>query len=40
MIADSPGVEEIDGKGGGADFALTEQNADQVLQMINQINRR
>lgn len=40
MLIDAPGVEDIDNKDGGADMVLTDDNADDVLAMINRINRR
>lgn len=39
MLIDAPGVEDIDPKTGTGDIVLTDDNADQVLAMINSINR-
>lgn len=40
MLIDAPGVEDIDPKtGAGSDIVLTDDNADQILAMINRINR-
>lgn len=39
MLIDAPGVEEIDPKNPGGDMVLTDDNADQILAMINRINR-
>lgn len=40
MLIDAPGVEDLDEKGkGGGDFVLTDDNAQEVLKLINQINR-
>lgn len=40
MLIDAPGVEDIDPKNDtGGDIVLTDDNADQVLAMINRINR-
>nr|DAY62858.1 MAG TPA: hypothetical protein [Caudoviricetes sp.] len=39
MLIDAPGVEDVDPKNKGCDIVLTDDNADQVLAMINRINR-
>ena len=41
MLIDAPGVEDIDPKndGSGGDIVLTDDNRDQIIEMINRINR-
>lgn len=39
MLIDAPGVEDTDSKTSGGDLVLTDDNADQILAMINRINR-
>lgn len=40
MLIDAPGVEDVDPKNGsGGDIVLTDDNADQIIEMINRINR-
>lgn len=39
MLIDAPGVEDVDPKNSGGNIVLTDDNADQVLAMINRINR-
>lgn len=40
MIIDAPGVEdEEDSTKGDTEIVLTDENADEVLRMINNINR-
>lgn len=40
MIIDAPGVEDTDPKDKEATIALTDDNADQIMNMINRINRQ
>jgi hypothetical protein len=39
MLIDAPDVEETDGQGQTEEVKLTSENADKVLEMINNINR-
>lgn len=39
MIIDAPSTEETDTKAGDTKITLTDENANQVLDMINRINR-
>ena len=40
MLIDAPGVEDIDEKSkGSGDIVLTDDNAGEILKMINRINR-
>lgn len=41
MLIDAPGVEETEGKGKGDDteIALTDDNAEQLMNLINSRNR-
>lgn len=41
MLIDAPGVEETERKGKGDDteIALTDDNADEVMNLINQLAR-
>ena len=39
MLIDAPGVEE-NAKEKGVDMALTEDNAEQVLELLNSFNRQ
>lgn len=39
MIIDAPGVEDGEDGKGDTEIVLTDDNADEVLRMINKINR-
>jgi hypothetical protein len=39
MIVDAPGAEEEDTKPGTTEVVLTEENAGEVLDLINKLNR-
>lgn len=39
MLIDAPSVEEEDEKKGDNNITLTDSNADEVMAMINSINR-
>jgi len=39
MLIDAPGVEDIDKKKGDRQIKLTQDNAQEVLNMINKFNR-
>lgn len=39
MLIDAPGVEDIESKKESGDIVLTDDNADEILAMINRINR-
>lgn len=39
MLIDAPGVEDTEGKPGDTQITLTDENAADVLRMINKLNR-
>lgn len=41
MLIDAPGVEDVDpnSESTSGDIVLTDENADQILAMINRLNR-
>lgn len=39
MLIDAPGVEDTESKKESGDIVLTDDNADEILAMINRINR-
>lgn len=39
MLIDAPSVEETDAKPGDTQIKLTDDNAKEVLNMINRLNR-
>ena len=39
MLIDAPGVEETTAKPGDTEITLTDDNAGQVLDLINKLNR-
>lgn len=39
MLIDAPGVEEEDTTGKKTEIVLTDDNADEVMKLINNLNR-
>ncbi len=39
MLIDAPGVEDAESKAESGDFILTDDNADEIMAMINRMNR-
>jgi len=39
MLIDAPGVEDTGAKPGDTQVELTDENADEIMQLINKANR-
>ncbi len=39
MLIDAPGVEDAESKQESGDIVLTDDNADEIMAMINRMNR-